>query len=146
MGLLAARVGADVVVVEAAVETIPAAAAHEFAVLTRAFFEGLVCSGDALSMPGGSLLVRLRPSLTLTQQGQFFFTLVRTDDRRFVVPRSATNEKDRSIHTVSIFQVKRTYPREDRHQDRVDLRLLPSADGHNVLVGQCTLPSPSRSR
>lgn len=108
-----ARVGADVdtVVVDAAVETTPAAAAHEVAVLMRAFFAGLVCSGDALSMPGGSLLVRLRPSLTLTQQGQFFFTLVRTDDRRLVVPRSTTNEKDRSIpNIVLICQVERNLP------------------------------------
>ena len=94
---MAARVGVDVdtVVVDAAVETTPATAAHEVAVLIRAFFAGLVRSGDALSMPGGSLLVRLRPSLTVTQQGQFFFTLVRTDDRRFVVPRSITNKREK---------------------------------------------------
>ncbi len=132
MGLLAARVGVDVdtVVVDAAVETTPATAAHEVAVLIRAFFAGLVCSGDALSMPGGSLLVRLRPSLTVTQQGQFFFTLVRTDDRRFVVPRSITNKREKMKKHLSNFQTKWTYPKEGRHQDHVDLRLPPFEDGH----------------
>lgn len=128
-----AGVGADVdtAVVEAVVEIIPAAAAQDASALTRAFLAGPVCSGDALSTPSGSLLVRLRPSLTETQHGQFFLTLVRTDDLRFALPRSIIEENDRSTTILKLFLPNITHL-EDRHRDRVDLKLPLSANDRNV--------------
>lgn len=69
--------------------------AHDADVLVTDLLAGLVCSAELSSALTGSLLVRLRRSLTLIQHEQFFFTLVRTDVRRFVLvpPPSKTNKQ-----------------------------------------------------